>query len=98
MTGMQRVKRSDTISLAALADEVLCDLAPIADQKQIKLSQSETDCIVTGSYLLLYRAVFNLVENAIKYNHPDGSVHIDIKDENGFALISIKDTGIWHCS
>lgn len=94
MTGMQRVKRSDTISLAALADEVLCDLAPIADQKQIKLSQSETDCIVTGSYLLLYRAVFNLVENAIKYNHPDGSVHIDIKDENGFALISIKDTGI----
>ena len=94
MTGMQRVKRSDTISLAALADEVLCDLAPIADQKQIKLSQSETDCIVTGSYLLLYRAVFNLVENAIKYNHPDGSVHINIKDENGFALISIKDTGI----
>ena len=94
MTGMQRVKRSDTISLAALADEVLCDLAPIADQKQIKLSQSETDCIVTGSYLLLYRAVFNLVENAIKYNHPDGSVHINITDENGFALISIKDTGI----
>lgn len=94
MTGMQRVKRSDTISLAALADEVLCDLAPIADQKQIKLSQSETDCIVTGSYLLLYRAVFNLVENAIKYNHHDGSVHINIKDENGFALISIKDTGI----
>ena len=38
--------------------------------------------------------VFNLVENAIKYNHPDGSVYIDIKDENGFALISIKDTGI----
>ena len=69
-------------------------LEPIADQKQIKLSQSETDCIVTGSYLLLYRAVFNLVENAIKYNHPDGSVHINIKDENGFALISIKDTGI----
>ena len=94
MTGMQRVKRSDTISLAALADEVLCDLAPIADQKQIKLSQSETDCIVTGSYLLLYRAIFNLVENAIKYNHPYGSVHINIKDENGFALISIKDTGI----
>ena len=94
MTGMQRVKRSDTISLAALADEVLCDLAPIADQKQITLFQSDTDCIVTGSYLLLYRAVFNLVENAIKYNHPDGSVHIDIKDENGFALISIKDTGI----
>ena len=62
MTGMQRVKRSDTISLAALADEVLCDLAPIADQKQIKLSQSGNRLYrVTGSYLF-YRAVFNLVE------------------------------------
>ena len=93
MTGLQRVKRSDTISLAALADEVLCDLAPIADQKQIKLSQSETDCIVTGSYLLLYRAVFNLVENAIKYNQPGGSVQITISRSNGKAILRVADTG-----
>ena len=94
MTGIQSVERSDFISLAELTDEVCCDLASIADQKKVELIQEEGDCTVTGSYLLLYRAVFNLVENAIKYNHPDGSVHINIKDENGFALISIKDTGI----
>ena len=94
MTGIQSVERSDSISLAELTDEVCCDLASIADQKKVELIQEEGDCTVTGSYLLLYRAVFNLVENAIKYNHPDGSVHINIKDENGFALISIKDTGI----
>ena len=106
MTGMQRVKRSDTISLAALADEVLCDLAPIADQKQIKLSQSETDCIVTGSYLLLYRAVYNLVENAIKYNHPSGKVTVTLHPGKVIldassqphpadcAFIEISDTGI----
>ena len=104
MTGMQRVKRSDTISLAALADEVLCDLAPIADQKQIKLSQSETDCIVTGSYLLLYRAVYNLVENAIKYNHSGGKVTVKISQTKAlpaahskpadYALVEVTDTGI----
>ena len=93
MTGMQRVKRSDTISLAALADEVLCDLAPIADQKQITLFQSDKDCIVTGSYLLLYRAVFNLVENAIKYNQPGGSVQITISRSNGKAILRVADTG-----
>ena len=94
MTGIQTVERSETISLAELTEEVFCDLASVAEQKQIELIQRDGDCTVTGSYLLLYRAVFNLVENAIKYNHPDGSVHINIKDENGFALISIKDTGI----
>ena len=104
MTGMQRVKRSDTISLAALADEVLCDLAPIADQKQIKLSQSETDCIVTGSYLLLYRAVYNLVENAIKYNHSGGKVTEKKSQKKDLpaahskpadcALVEVTDTGI----
>ena len=94
MTGIQTVERSETISLAELTEEVFCDLASVAEQKQIELIQRDGDCTVTGSYLLLYRAVFNLVENAIKYNHPDGSVYIDIKDENGFALISIKDTGI----
>ena len=81
MTGIQTVERSDTISLAALTDEVFCDLASVAEQKQIELIQAEGDCIVTGSYLLLYRAVYNLVENAIKYNHPSGSVTVSVQEE-----------------
>ena len=79
MTGIQTVERSDSISLAALTDEVFCDLASVAEDKQIQLVQEDGDCMVTGSYLLLYRAVYNLVENAIKYNKSDGCVTVSIR-------------------
>lgn len=95
MTGIQTVERSDSISLAALTDEVFCDLASIAETKQIQLVQEDGDCMVTGSYLLLYRAVYNLVENAIKYNKPDGSVTVSIHNEEAKnAIIKVTDTGI----
>ena len=81
MTGIQSIERSDNISLAALTDEVFCDLASVAEDKQIELVQNEGDCMVIGSYLLLYRAVYNLVENAIKYNKSDGSVTVSIHSE-----------------
>ena len=95
MTGMQTVERSDSISLAALTDEVFCDLASVAEDKQIELIQKDGDCMVTGSYLLLYRAVYNLVENAIKYNKPGGSVTVSIRnEETESAIIEVTDTGI----
>ena len=101
ITGIQTIERSERISLAVLADEVFCDLASIAEQKQIELIQQEGDCIITGSYLLLYRAVYNLVENAIKYNHPGGKVTINIRFSKGvsntsvnYATLVVSDTGI----
>ena len=106
MTGIQTVERSETISLAELTEEVFCDLASVAEQKQIELIQRDGDCTVTGSYLLLYRAVYNLVENAIKYNHPSGKVTVTlhpgkvIPDASSqphpadCAFIEISDTGI----
>ena len=94
MSNLQAVPRDDRIELAPLADEIVTDLTPLAQKKQITLHQECEDIHIIGSDALIYRMLFNLVENAIKYNHPDGSVHINIKDENGFALISIKDTGI----
>ena len=103
MTGIQSVERSDFISLAELTDEV-CDLASIADQKKVELIQEEGDCTVTGSYLLLYRAVYNLVENAIKYNHSGGKVTVKISQTKAlpaahskpadYALVEVTDTGI----
>lgn len=81
MTGIQTIARSDNISLAALTDEVFCDLASVAEDKHIELIQKDGDCMITGSYLLLYRAVYNLVENAIKYNKPDGTVTVSIHSE-----------------
>lgn len=106
MTGIQTVERSETISLAELTEEVFCDLASVAEQKQIELIQRDGDCTVTGSYLLLYRAVYNLVENAIKYNHPSGKVAVTLHPGKVIldassqphpadcAFIEISDTGI----
>ena len=106
MTGIQTIKRSETFSLAELTDEVLCDLTSIVEQKQIKLIQEDGDCTITGSYLLLYRAVYNLVENAIKYNHPGGKVTVNIQQKKSLlnaavspapadcAFIEVSDTGI----
>ncbi len=94
MTNLNSVPRNDSISLAALTEEVFCDLDSIADQAHITLQQKEGDQLVTGSYLLLYRAVYNLVENAIKYNCPDGSVTVEIRQENQHVLLMVKDTGI----
>ena len=84
MTGLQTVERSDTISLAALTEEVFCDLDPVAEKHQVRLIQTDGDCTVTGSYILLYRAVYNLVENAIKYNRPSAES----------AVLEVTDTGI----
>lgn len=94
MTGVQTVERSERISLAALTDEVFCDLASVAEQKEVELIQQEGDCIITGSYLLLYRAVYNLVENAIKYNHSGGKVTVNIHLSDNYAFLEVSDTGI----
>lgn len=106
MTGIQTVERSETISLAELTEEVFCDLASVAEQKQIELIQRDGDCTVIGSYLLLYRAVYNLVKNAIKYNHPSGKVTVTLHPGKVIldassqphpadcAFIEISDTGI----
>lgn len=104
MTGIQSIERSDSISLAALTDEVFCDLISVADQKEVELIQKDGDCTVIGSYLLLYRAVYNLVENAIKYNHSGGKVTVKISQTKAlpvahskpadYALVEVTDTGI----
>ncbi len=94
MTNLQSVPRSDKISLAALSEEVFCDLDLVAEQSHITLVQENGDCMVTGSYVLLYRAVYNLVENAIKYNKPQGTVTLSIQQKGQDVLLSVKDTGI----
>lgn len=94
MTNLNAIPRKESVSLFALTEEVLCDLASVADQAHISLQQEEVDQTITGSYLLLYRAVYNLVENAIKYNHPGGAVTVSIQKENQQIFLLVKDTGI----
>ena len=99
MTNLKSVPRIDQVSLEELVDEVFCDLDPIAEKAGISIhfndsSNQDLHSDVTGSYVLLYRAVYNLVENAIKYNRPHGSVSVSVKQENGQAMVLVTDTGI----
>ena len=99
MTNLKSVPRTDQVSLEELVDEVFCDLDPIAEKAGISIhfndsSNQDLHTDVTGSYVLLYRAVYNLVGNAIKYNRPHGSVSVSVKQENGQAMVLVTDTGI----
>ena len=99
MTNLKSVPRTDQVSLEELVDEVFCDLDPVAEKAGISIhfddsSSQDSHTDVTGSYVLLYRAVYNLVENAIKYNRPHGSVSVSVKQENGQAMVLVTDTGI----
>ena len=73
MTELQSAEKKDHISLAALTEEVLCDLSAVADKNAVTLIQNPGDVEIIGNDTLLYRAMYNLIENAIKYNHPEGT-------------------------
>lgn len=93
MSSLQSVSRTDTIALAPLVEEILADLAAPAQQKGITLRQECADLTMVGSDGLIYRLVFNLVENAIKYNHPGGSVLVTLRQEGQQGLLRVTDTG-----
>ena len=82
MSDLQSIPREDLIELAPLADEIVADLTPLAQRRSITLFQECEDVSIKGSDTLIYRLLFNLVENGIKYNTPGGSVHITIRQKN----------------
>ena len=93
MSELQTVGRDEQIIMDDLVDEVLEDLEPLAQEKNIKLIGKCKDITMVGSDILIYRLVYNLVENAIKYNQPGGSVQITISRSNGKAILRVADTG-----
>lgn len=94
MTELESAERDDEISLSALTEEVLCDLAQVAEEKQISLCQEGGGACLLGSDVLLYRAVYNLVENGIKYGRPGGKVTVRVRMEGQTAVVEVADTGI----
>lgn len=94
MTELQTAERTDHIFLGALTEEVFCDLAQVAEEKQVELIQTGEDAELMGNDSLLYRAVYNLVENAIKYNKPGGTVTVEIRTQQDTAVLTVTDTGI----
>ena len=93
MSELQSVGRDDKIILDALVEEVLADLEPLAVEKNIKLIGKCEDATMIGSDILIYRLVYNLVENAIKYNHPLGQVTVTAYQRNKRVYLSVEDTG-----
>ena len=93
MSELQTVGRNDKIILDAIVEEVLADLEPLAVEKNIKLIGKCEDATMIGSDILIYRLVYNLVENAIKYNHPLGQVTVTAYQRNKHVYLSIEDTG-----
>ena len=93
MSELQTVGRDDEIILDALVDEVLEDLEPLAEGKNIRLIGKCKDITMVGSDILIYRLVYNLVENAIKYNHSGGQVTVSADRKEKHVYLSVEDTG-----
>lgn len=93
MSELQTVGRDDKIILDAIVEEVLADLEPLAMEKNIKLIGKCENATMIGSDILIYRLVYNLVENAIKYNHPLGQVTVTAYQRNKHVYLSVEDTG-----
>ena len=93
MSELQTVGRDDKIILDAIVEEVLADLEPLAQEKNIKLIGKCEDATMIGSDILIYRLVYNLVENAIKYNHPLGQVTVTAYQRKKHVYLSVEDTG-----
>lgn len=93
MSELQTVARDDEIALDALVEEVLADLEPLAQEKAIHLTAQCDAVTMTGSDILLYRLVYNLVENAIKYNTPGGTVTVGAVQQDKHIRLTVADTG-----
>lgn len=93
MSELQSVGRDDKIIFDAIVEEVLADLEPLAVEKNIKLIGKCEDATMIGSDILIYRLVYNLVENAIKYNHPLGRVTVTAYQRNKHVYLAVEDTG-----
>lgn len=101
MSELQTVSRNDKIELHSLIEEVLTDLEPLAQEKKVELIQksqgagakADEELFLTGSDILIYRMLYNLVENAIKYNRENGSVTVSAIKEKNKVILKVSDTG-----
>ena len=92
MSNLRQVARNERIRLAPMIEEIFTDLAPLSDKCGVTLT-AEGDGIMTGSDALIYRLIFNLTENAVKYNRPGGSVRVSVAQEPEKLLIRVSDSG-----
>ena len=93
MSNLSSAPRSERIELAPLVEEIITDLTPLASQNDITMEQDCDNVVITGSDALIYRLVFNLIENAVKYNRRGGSVSVSVHMENNDVVVRVSDSG-----
>ncbi len=93
MSELQTIARDEEIAISALVEEVLADLEPLAQEKEINLIEKCDNVLLMGSDILIYRLVYNLVENAIKYNFSGGTVTVNATQQNSQLHLTVEDTG-----
>lgn len=93
MSELQTIARDEEIAIAALVEEVLADLEPLAQEKGINLIEKCDNVLLMGSDILIYRLVYNLIENAIKYNFSGGTVTVNATQQNSQLHLTVEDTG-----
>ena len=93
MSNLSSAPRSDRIELAPLVEEIITDLTPLASQNDITMEQDCDNVVITGSDALIYRLVFILIENAVKYNRRGGSVSVSVHKESSDVVVRVSDTG-----
>lgn len=84
----------ENIDLYTLAEKAVQSLEPEADTVCVALELSGVPAPLNGIPQLLYSVIYNLCDNAIKYNHENGKVMVNIQNENGMVVLSVEDTGI----
>ena len=92
LSSLQQVARNERIQLAPMVEEIFTDLAPLTEKRAITLT-ADGDGVMTGSDALIYRLLFNLTENAVKYNRPGGSVRVELAQRQKKCIIRVSDTG-----
>ena len=92
MSNLQQVARNEQLQLAPMVEEIFTDLAPLSEKRSVTL-EAEGDAALTGSDALIYRLLFNLTENAVKYNRPGGSVRVELAQRQEKCIIRVSDTG-----
>lgn len=94
LSELRSVSRNEKIELSSLIEEAIQDLAPLSDKKEINIENNCKEIYIEGSDILIYRAFYNLIENAIKYNKKYGYIKIYSKTKNNFVEIFVEDSGI----
>lgn len=94
LSELRSISRNEKVELSSLIEEAIQDLSFLSDKKHINIENNCREIYIEGSDILIYRAFYNLIENAIKYNKEYGYIKIYSKIKENFVEIFVEDNGV----